>query len=254
MRLKKLQHIPMEAFGDFIKQCVTEPVVITDAMRNWPATQKDSAREWTIPKLRSRNMTDIVPVEFGGHYMSTEFQQHHIELQELLDFFAKQQQQQNESSSINHNHVYLAQHDLTLLSDLYVDVTKDVIKDVVMAKVGRGIPQKSNIWLGSAGSMSPAHRDPYYNLLCQVMGEKSVRLFPYEIGDKYLYPALGTQKNTSRVSDLDHPGPMFPLVHKANEYGWETTILPGESLYIPHKAWHYCVSKTLSISVNWWWI
>ena len=33
-----------------------------------------------------------------------------------------------------------------------------------------------SVWLGPAGTRTPLHRDPYFNLLCQAWGAKAVRL------------------------------------------------------------------------------
>ena len=112
---------------------------------------------------------------------------------------------------------------------------------------------RSNIWLGPKGVASPCHYDPFHNMLCQVMGTKRVVLF--DPGDTdCLYPANGTsQKNTSLI-DVSSPDlNKFPLFANIKS-GSETTLEPGDALFIPLKYWHYCESTSGSCSVNFWWL
>ena len=39
-----------------------------------------------------------------------------------------------------------------------------------------GRVHQRSVWLGPAGTRTPLHRDPYFNLLCQAWGAKAVRL------------------------------------------------------------------------------
>jgi hypothetical protein len=64
--------------------------------------------------------------------------------------------------------------------------------------VGRNVVQvRLNAWFG-ARTVSCLHHDPDHNLLCQVVGSKSVRLYhPSE--SHRLYPHAGMMSNTSQV-------------------------------------------------------
>lgn len=162
---------------------------------------------------------------------------------------------------------YLAQHDLfsqipSLRNDISIPdycytipppVSKDIIKEPP--------PQLSepllNAWFGPAGTVSPMHTDPYYNILCQVVGKKYVRLYNPDQSDK-LYPR-GEEGGVdmSNTSEFDVEGEAtkldksFPLFRGARYV--ETILQEGECLYIPVGWWHYVRSLTVSFSVSFWW-
>mmetsp|Transcript_9420 Transcript_9420/g.16625 ORF Transcript_9420/g.16625 Transcript_9420/m.16625 type:complete len:89 (+) Transcript_9420:83-349(+) len=53
------------------------------------------------------------------------------------------------------------------------------------------------------------------------------------------------------VFDLEEPTASAAL--QGLRY-YEVILEPGEALFIPRKWWHYCRSKTVSCSVNFWWL
>src|SRR4051794_32817673 len=85
----------------------------------------------------------------------------------------------------------------------------------------------------SQGTISPAHHDPYHNLLSQGVGYKYVRLYAPKHNDA-LYPHQDKLlHNTSQV-DVENPNTTeFPLFATAPYQ--ECVLEPGEMLYIPPK-------------------
>ena len=68
----------------------------------------------------------------------------------------------------------------------------------VVLRVGRNVAQvRLNAWFG-ARTVSCLHHDPDHNLLCQVVGSKSVRLY-HSSESHRLYPHAGMMSNTSQV-------------------------------------------------------
>lgn len=150
-----------------------------------------------------------------------------------------------------------------------------------------------NLWLGPAGTVSPAHHDPHENVLAQVVGRKYVRLFAPDQGPK-MYP-MGYQKsevdstgehdassqvsqpdsvdngvdmhNTSQVdvgaflewsppqasTTKDRTNQLSKFPQHAQAQYIECILEAGECLYIPRGRWHYVRSLTPSCSVSFWW-
>ena len=113
-----------------------------------------------------------------------------------------------------------------------------------------------NAWVGTAGTRTALHRDPYQNLLCQCAGFKYVRLYDArETGFLYAEKPLceGNEntftKSAVRVEDPDLK--RHPLFAKAAFV--ETVLRPGDALFMPKGMWHYVRALTPSVSVNFWW-
>ncbi|KAF9511504.1 hypothetical protein BS47DRAFT_1165400 [Hydnum rufescens UP504] len=92
---------------------------------------------------------------------------------------------------------YLAQHDLiNQMPELRGDI---IIPDYVYSAVSAppwfpeyhppGVEDllMINSWIGPKGTITPAHKDPYYNCYVQVVGRKTVWLAPPQF-DKEMYP------------------------------------------------------------------
>jgi hypothetical protein len=106
--------------------------------------------------------------------------------------------------------------------------------------------------LGSTGNVTPLHFDGTNNLLAQVFGHKSLKLFPPD-QTKHLYPMPAFAKfgHLSEV-DLDQPDlHRFPLLERAKPI--EVILEPGDVLFLPAFWWHHVRSMALSISINFWW-
>jgi lysine-specific demethylase 8 len=113
-----------------------------------------------------------------------------------------------------------------------------------------------NAWVGTAGTKTALHRDPYANLLCQCAGFKYVRLYDAR-ETRFLYaetPLCDGNENTftkSAVTVENVDVSKHPLFKQAAFV--ECVLSPGDALFMPKGMWHYVRALTPSVSVNFWW-
>jgi ribosomal protein L16 Arg81 hydroxylase len=104
------------------------------------------------------------------------------------------------------------------------------------------------LFIGGVGCQFPfAHIDQYYTnaWITQVYGEKQITLFP-DGQDEMLYP----KPENPYVSEVNIFNPDYKK-HPKFKYATPitTTILPGETLFIPHGTWHTAQGLTTNISI-----
>ncbi|MCJ1419522.1 hypothetical protein MMC32_005877 [Xylographa parallela] len=253
----------LSRFEKHLESCL--PAVITGAIAHWPALHERPLGDASYLLDRTLGGRRLVPVELGRSYTDDGWGQTIITFREFMDTYLL---------DASHDKIgYLAQHDLfaqipSLRND--ISVPDFCYTDPPPPQAGTPLAMKSaarleepllNAWFGPAGTISPLHTDPYHNILCQVVGQKYVRLYsPSQT--KNLYPR-GVEdgidmSNTSRVPvELvemqleDDPENEFCLFGDAPYV--ETILREGECLYIPVGWWHYVRSLTVSFSVSFWW-
>ncbi|KAK7462532.1 hypothetical protein BaRGS_00038417 [Batillaria attramentaria] len=212
------------------------PVVVTDAIGYWPAF---TTRKWSLAYLRDIAGARTVPVEIGSRYTEDDWTQKLMTVNEFIDEYITNPKSDTKG--------YLAQHNLfDQISEL-----KDDISVPVYCCLGNDEDVDINAWFGPAGTVSPLHQDPKHNFLCQVMGEKYVRLYSPDYTE-HMYPhPTKLLDNTSQV-DCENPDlEKFPKFKDAVYL--ECVLKPGDMLYIPPKHWHFVRSLSVSFSVSFWW-
>ncbi|MFY9352600.1 MAG: cupin-like domain-containing protein [Sphingobium sp.] len=120
------------------------------------------------------------------------------------------------------------------------------IAPIVDAKTGAMLHREAFIFLSSPGSVTPFHMDPEHNILLQIMGTKTMTVFPAR--DEDLVPAQkseefhnGGHRNLVWQDGFESRGTAFPLV-------------PGEAIHVPVKAPHFVENGpavSVSLSVTW---
>jgi hypothetical protein len=245
----KLLQVPVQEFSHSIQWSrIFEdqlPVLIKGLASSW-ASVSDSDRKWSnLSSLAKRFDVDRqVNIEVGESYMDPTGQIRTVGFRDFITYMDKFPR----SPPSDHPVVYLAQYELKDIPELLLD-----LKQPEICSTGKGHQYRSNIWFGSPlGTVSPAHTDPFNNILVQIIGKKHVELVHPKFSQN-VYPAIGTvQKNTSKV-DFSCPDlRLFPLFSDIEKYTVE--LSEGDGLFIPFKWWHYCKTTSLSCSVNYWWL
>lgn len=206
------------------------PKIIRGLIDHWPAMSK-----WLNPNYFLNTMGHrLVPVELGRSYLDSDWTQRIMSVEEFLrDYIC------NESPS---GLAYLAQYDLlSVIPSLQSDVDDLDFCDIELPGGQGGVLR--NIWIGMKNCYTPPHFDKYYNMFCQVVGQKHIRIFPPDT-----FGPSEVQGNTLRVnlgSVLDEP--------RVSEKMVELYLNPGEVLYVPKDWWHEVRSlSSYTVSVSHW--
>eukprot|EP01080_Neovahlkampfia_damariscottae_P004235 gene4235-7572_t len=178
--IKRIQNPSLTEFKRYLND--KEPVIITNAMNEWPGMKK-----WNdLNYFKNTCGYRTVPVETGTSYTSDDWSQKLMTISEFIDFYL-----------IEEKKGYLAQHQIF---EQIMELKKDILEPVYCIS-GKGILNSVNCWFGPKETISPLHHDPYDNIYCQVVGSKYIRLYDSNQTDK-LYPKIGIFSNTSEISDV----------------------------------------------------
>ncbi|KAI0350207.1 Clavaminate synthase-like protein [Trametes cingulata] len=274
------------SLASFISRLSRYPFVLPGFLRDWPALNEHPWR--SLDYLRAvAGPGRIVPVEVGSDYRSDDWSQEMMPWEDFLDSLA--------APSGPRPVLYLAQHSLfkqfpALQGDViipdYVYSSLDPPEDYPhYAPPGNDEQLVLNAWLGPAGTVSPAHTDPFFNFYAQVVGRKTIWLAPPE-ASLYMYPYPSTSSdplsqpptegdaprnpaanhespsmsNTTQVDvflsspeHLEKSRSSFPgFWEKVVPSAMSVTLEPGDLLFFPPGWWHAMRSEDLSFSVSMW--
>lgn len=104
--------------------------------------------------------------------------------------------------------------------------------------------QKSFLWLGPAGTITPLHHDLTNNLMAQIYGRKLIKLIPAH-HMPHIYNHLHCYSEVD-MDNIDYE--RYPLFKNANII--ELILEPGEILFLPVGCWHYVRGLDISITMS----
>lgn len=222
------------------------PFILTDVVTEWPAFSR-----WTLSYLGERigDRKVKVSVSHGRvfHYGSTEHAQ--ARTRELPFDEALRQIAHHDGAT---EHLYIMEQQSSAgysVADVYPELANDFAAPAAIEKEKL---RQVNLWIGTAGNVTPLHYDAANNFLAQIRGRKRIHLFHPSQAD-LLYPSATRQSanNTSQVLLLKPDFDKHPRFKEA--VACECTLQPGEMLYIPPHWWHHVESLDAAISLNFWW-
>ena len=238
----EIDELSLEQFVSEFKQ-KEKPIKITNTINHWPAIDNNSKSQWNMEYFGRIMGHRTVPIEIGNRYTDLDWTQTLM----TTNTFIKEYVLNSNPKSVG----YLAQHELfNQIPELSDDF--DIPLYCYSGENDEDI--SINMWLGPSNTVSPMHTDPKHNCLCQVFGQKYVRLYTSN-QTEFLYPYDPNDmlSNTSQI-DLDQDFheivKSFPKFEKAK--GYECIIGPGDILYIPPKCWHFVKSLSNSCSLSFW--
>lgn len=121
------------------------------------------------------------------------------------------------------------------------------LRDVIEPRTGKMLNLEGFIFVTSPGSVTPFHFDPEHNILLQVLGSKTLTLFPVEDED-----LLGAEAH-----ELFHRGEHHRNLPWRDEFaakGQAISLSAGEAIHVPVKAPHWVQNgdqPSVSLSVTW---
>ena len=199
-------------------------------------------------------------VELGGNYSQSEIAD--VPLAEFVSYLRYFEARFGRSAATNPDGpdnnlpeasdlIYLAQNDIfpQVLEDIDIPILSSADQQQQSSSsskpLGEGSLYSTMIWMGAYGCVSPLHYDPLDNLLMQFVGTKKV--FVCAPNAQVHAGSNGNQVNTSSLN---------PEVTKERQQSGvsflQTTLHPGDALYIPKKWFHHIRTVETSVSINTW--
>jgi ribosomal protein L16 Arg81 hydroxylase len=141
-------------------------------------------------------------------------------------------------------------------NNLYLTGNNEALKNPALARllaqvgelppylVPETLNERSFLWMGPAGTVTPLHHDEVCLFHLQVVGRKRWRLIsPMQTPLVYNYNQVFSQV------DLESPNLLrFPLFSDVNVL--DVVVNPGEAIFLPLAWWHHVRSLDISISLS----
>ena len=128
-----------------------------------------------------------------------------------------------------------------------IDACLAELGPLVMAGTGPYRRREAFIFLSAPNSVTPFHMDPEHNILLQIAGTKTMRVYP--AGDAEIVP--------QQVHEAFHRGGVHRNMRHDPAFDAKATdypMGPGEAVYVPVKAPHWVQNgpvPSISFSITW---
>lgn len=224
---------PDEFYCNYVLKC--RPVIITNALYDW--------RLFTMSREESlEHFSSLQGIVRSGDYITKTFSKDRdFAAEPMVDFIRTAQEHGGDNTSA-----------------LPAYMGNNILPQALMALIAwpgyfrRDQYITPRIWIGSAGTVTPLHRDDTDNLFAQVWGEKAfVLAAPHERSRLYAWST--SSDGGLEASDFNPKSPDYEKHPDARSVELiHTRVCAGEILFIPDGWFHHVSSLSLSLSVNFW--
>lgn len=128
-----------------------------------------------------------------------------------------------------------------------IDGCLEEIAGVVTPATGAYLRREAFVFISAPNSVTPFHMDPEHNILLQIAGAKTMRVYP--AGDPRIVPA--------EVHEAFHRGGRHRnMAHDPafDAHARDFALGPGDAVYVPVKAPHWVQNgpePSISFSITW---
>lgn len=222
---------------DFVK--IGKPVLIIDALKEWPAMGR-----WSPHYLAEKcgDRPTVIQVSHSGKWKyngdgspsdpQTQYALPNIPFRLATDWIV--------NTPLDAKY-YISQSNMSRYPELVKDLNFE----------GPDQPAVMNLWFGSQGTVSQLHFDQSHNLFAQIYGTKTVTLFDPSQTPFLCDSTVGDLLFHLNSIDVESPDACNDPMIKATRLDF--TIEPGQVLFLPAFWWHHVRANDISISVNRWW-
>jgi ribosomal protein L16 Arg81 hydroxylase len=216
----------------YVRGC--RPLVITGIARDWPAMTR-----WSPADLKTRFGHLDVEIQ-AERNKDPNFEANKLAHNRTTNLGAFVDRVLNGGPT---NDYYLTANNEVLRRPEFAPLLQDIgtLPDYCDAAA---LPRVSSFWFGPAGTNTPLHHDTIMLLHTQITGRKRWRLIsPLET------PRLYNYDNVFSPVDIDRPDvARFPLFSGVQVL--ETTLEPGDTMFLPLGWWHQVSSLAVSLSFS----
>jgi ribosomal protein L16 Arg81 hydroxylase len=209
------------------------PLVLREAVRHWPALYKWCPRHFA-ECYGSAPITITANRQSDLHYEINS--RSHMTRTTMFDFVAMLEAggHTNDYYLVANNHVLQTAPLAPLLED---------IGGVCGLLDPRSRQDRTFLWFGPAGTVTPLHHDKTNLLMGQVLGRKRVILYP-TAAIRHMHNVIGV------YTAADPENPENLPIDLSGVPVFVVTLFPGDVLFVPFAWWHHVRALDVSITVS----
>jgi hypothetical protein len=222
---------PGTFFADYYSR--NRPLILRQAVRHWPAFYKWSPGYFAhqfgsapVAITANRQADPWYEINARAHMTQTT----------MADFVSML------SSGDHTNDYYLVANNFALQSERLAPLLDDIggICGLLDHSAQR---QRTFLWFGPAGTVTPLHHDKTNLLIAQVVGRKRIILFPTS-AIRHMNNVVGVYTAADPEDPERSPIDLREIPH------FVVTIDPGDVLFVPIAWWHHVRALDLSMTVS----